>query len=428
MRFSAGELYDDLVSGLSGLAAAGNPFSGHALAIEQAGRDKIDAVAPARLAQITAQENGARDQQKTTTDAAADQQKSRATTQQKTEVQHLDDQITALKKQHDAELSTVAAKAQEKNNLPEEIEQASDTPTGFTEKETNHLRNSLNVKPNPQSAPSAAAPVQHLAQLAVREKVNLAPPADWMKEFAKILAAEDRLKEEALLSEKLRSNDPFAAIREIENRRRPLEIRSPLCRGDKWQSCILHHGNPYVRPPLPGPWYPAGSVVGIADYLIRTESAKIQDPAIRLESIAAAKRVEEILQNARRAINKTGGTSRWEGYGNICTDCVEKVTDRNRLSFEERDFFEIQGVSKLALVDTKIWAGHSWIEIYSVRSKSVVATVDFWVSPGEMGRAWRKGPDGFGWIPNAPPDRLGKREHIPIPTGGDNFNPAKYGP
>ncbi len=60
-----------------------------------------------RMAQIVAQENGARDQQKTTTDAAADQQNSRATAQEKTAVQHLDNQITALKKQHDAELGIV---------------------------------------------------------------------------------------------------------------------------------------------------------------------------------------------------------------------------------------------------------------------------------------------------------------------------------
>ncbi len=158
------------MSGLSGLAAAGEPFSGHALAVAGAARDKVDAVAPARLAQITAQENGAAEQQKTNHTAEADQQKSRAATQQKTETQHLDNQITATKKQHDAELDIVAAKAQEKNNLPEEIEQPSDTPAGLTEEETNHLRNSLNVKPNQESEPSAAAPGQQVIDK-IREKI-----------------------------------------------------------------------------------------------------------------------------------------------------------------------------------------------------------------------------------------------------------------
>ena len=155
----------------------------------------------------------------------------------------------------------------------------------------------------------------------------------------------------------------------------------------------------YGRRPKPTS-YPAGSVSGIADSLKSSCCDHFCGDEYKVACAYYADQIEIALGKAREQINKTGGVTRFDFAGNVCTECSEHAASQlNRIS-TTGGFFDYRRVQKVPWIDTPVWAGHEWLEITCPNTGEIVATVDFWVGSGTK-PGWMPGEDGFGWTPNA---------------------------
>jgi RHS repeat-associated protein len=124
---------------------------------------------------------------------------------------------------------------------------------------------------------------------------------------------------------------------------------------------------------------PAGPVTGLAAHIIATCCANTCGVHQAICS-AEAQALEDGLERARQRINRTGGVTRFDYAGNVCTECVAAC--QIETSGPPGIFCDIRDVANLPWIDTPFWGGHQWSEIYCPYSGTIVATVDFWGSSG----------------------------------------------
>jgi RHS repeat-associated core domain len=155
------------------------------------------------------------------------------------------------------------------------------------------------------------------------------------------------------------------------------------------------------RPSSPSaPAYPAGAVTGLADHLKSSCCTKYDACGPKEKCESTADSIQAALEKARDRINATGGVTRFDYAGNVCTECANHAETQLDTLGNLSGFFNYRQVQKVPWVDTPLWAGHVWLEITCPNTGEIVATVDFWVGSGDR-LGWTPGEDGFGWTPNS---------------------------
>ena len=167
---------------------------------------------------------------------------------------------------------------------------------------------------------------------------------------------------------------------------------------------------PGITPGPPGPQYVninprndrAGQLEGLAAHLKRACCDRMCCKSKRT-CYEKADQIETDLIRTRNRLNATGGVTKFEYAGNVCTDCQQAVgRDLSWLdSRNQQQHFDNREVGIVPFISVPLWGGHSWSEIVCIDSGQVIATVDFWARAGrESSNAWRPGQDGFGYKPN----------------------------
>ncbi len=183
---------DDLTAALAADSLAGStqPWAVHDTALADAARHAALGISTAWAAYLSATTDAAADQEVETAEAEEQQTTTQATAAFDQQLQENEAQLKQQKQKHTTQktaqqyLTTTAITRAETDDpttptppaaapavlypvnilLPDKLRQQ--TPSGqLTEKETNHLRNSLNVKPNQLPEPNTAVPGQLAIQL-----------------------------------------------------------------------------------------------------------------------------------------------------------------------------------------------------------------------------------------------------------------------